>query len=801
MYKHLGTIVSRGWVLVILAWIALAVGMRYLAPSWDSVTHDGDLAYLPANMTSVRGAALQAEVFAGNRAKSQFVIVLARNEGPLTQNDLVLAESLAERFAPAGDHGLPILAVTSPGTEVLGKKLVSEDHQAALVVLASTDEFMATANIRALATLNAILDEARHAPDFPPGLELGVSGSAAIGGDMLASAKESIDNTELATVVILIVILLAVYRAPLLVIIPLTTIAISVAVALGVVALLTQAHQLAWLSWLDFKVFKTTRIFIIVILFGSGTDFCLFLIARYKEELERGLAKSDAVAAALSHVGEAIVGSALTTIFGLGTMVFADFGKFRNSGPAIALCLAVVLVACLTLAPAMLRAAGGWVFWPFGVRVRPRNSTDDDTIGGPSEATDSRFWQWVSHQIIARPGLILIASVALLSPLAYAGLSVPISYDLLGELDANRSSVRGTRMLRGHFPPGEIGPITVLAFKEGADFESRDGKKLIGDLTESLYKIDPDAIKSVRSLTQPLGDPPQYHSILTMRGLRKQTVREHPLARATYVGQSGDLAGQVTRLDVISKYDPFSPAAADLLTRIDIELDALSKSPESPWYGADFNYVGTTAGTRDLKEVTTSDQWLIQQLVVIAVYAILLIILRRPLVCGYLILSVVFSYLVTIGATKLVFAWLYPGFDGLDWKVPLFLFVILIAVGEDYNIYLLTRVVEEQRRYGLVEGLRVAVVRTGGIITSCGVIMAGTFISMMTGTLRGMLELGFALSLGVMLDTVVVRPVLVPAFLALLYRLSPGRQDNLPISPPRDEAEPAAEAYAGERLT
>jgi putative drug exporter of the RND superfamily len=324
-------------------------------------------------------------------------------------------------------------------------------------------------------------------------------------------------------------------------------------------------------------------------------------------------------------------------------------------------------------------------------------------------------------------------------------------------------------MAKRHFPAGEMSPVTILALKQDGQFDMPAGEREIAKLTKILTTID--GVESVRSIAEPTGTRPGYFQPFRLKGLNKLAARKHRITKANYVTQAPGLVGDVARFDLVLRYDPFSLQAIDLLNEIDARLSRLSKREGSSWHQANFEFLGTTVGIRDLKAVTSSDQTLIQQLVVISVLAVLLVILRRPLICLYLIASVLLSYYVTIGATELVFQTIYGStFHGLDWKVPIFLFVILIAVGEDYNIYLCTRVFEEQRRHGPIEGLRLAVSRTGGIITSCGVIMAGTFVSMMTGTLRGMMELGFALSLGVMLDTCIVRPILVPAFLALLER-------------------------------
>ena len=906
MFASLANFVSRHWLLVISFWLTLAIALYAIAPRWDDVTHDGDLAYLPAEMPTAVAEELLTRAFPNERAKSQIVIVAAREGEELLTRDLAVATDLARRFhalegaarfedakrlarqadeqtdaadterlrklseaaledaqaaldeaallddelyqywegesetlpatgplpqprlaaiyfnralvaeyqdkkaqaeedrqraiylrpelavrgpTPIPDEAanLPLLDVWTWYDDVFGKKLASEDNQARLVVLQLSNEFMATDNVRVLELVEAeIAPVLRYLPQVTtPGLQIGLSGSAAVGGDMLRAAANSIRHTELVTVLLVVLILILVYRSPLLVLVPLITILVSLYSATSVVALLTQLGKVPGFEWWEMKVFTTTKIFIVVILFGAGTDYCLFLIARYREEIGTGQDYAGATVGALSGVGDALAASALTTILGLATMYFADFGKFRYSGPVIGLCLAITLMACMTLTPALLRAFGRTLFWPGRAVAAPDpNST----------RLSRRLWERLARWIVTYPATILAVSFLLLVPWAVYGWQQVdnVTYDFLRALPTTSPSRRGAELLRTHFPIGESGPLTVVVWKEEGDFASRDARREIAALSDALHI---DGVRTVRSIADPLGDhqPGEYVGFAV--GLR--AMRAHPRTEQIFLAQTPELAGQVMRVDVVLEDDPFSSAARDTLRQVDTVLKTLSEDPESFWHQATFAYSGTTAGVRDLRAVTQSDNRRIQILVVLAVLAVLLIILRRPFVSLYMIVSVLFSYYVTIGMVVFILSWgLGSDFQGLDWKLPLFLFVILVAVGEDYNVYLATRVFEEQQRLGPFAGLRRAIVCTGGIITSCGVIMAGTFASMTSGTwgyvmpdfiplsqtlfanagvLRGIVEMGFALSLGVMLDTFVVRPILVPAFLALLCRWQTAR--------------------------
>jgi RND superfamily putative drug exporter len=351
-----------------------------------------------------------------------------------------------------------------------------------------------------------------------------------------------------------------------------------------------------------------------------------------------------------------------------------------------------------------------------------------------------------------------------------------LSYDFVGNLPANAPSVIGTQALEEHFPAGLMGPTTVLVVNPRIDFRSAKGRELIEQLTEQLQKRKAElGLADLRSLTAPLGITEgarrAFAGTFAGMSLSKEAIDEAMQRESLdrYVTDFGERAKIGTRLDLIFEGDPFSRSTVAELQQVEKIVQA--SLPPGLKEGSQLCFSGPTASIRDLNEVIERDRTRIDLLVVASVFVILVLLLRTVLVSLYLILTVLVSYFATLGLTFVVFWLVNPhGFSGIDWKVAIFLFTILIAVGEDYNIFLMTRIHEEQQRYGPFRGITEALARTGPIISSCGLIMAGTFSSLLlAGSLNEMKQLGFALAFGVLLDTFVVRPILVPAFLVMLH--------------------------------
>ena len=520
----------------------------------------------------------------------------------------------------------------------------------------------------------------------------------------------------------------------------------------------------------------------------------MFLISRYKEELENGHNTQTALANSVGSVGGALTASAATVMCGLGLMVIAEFAKVRYSGPGIALSLAVALLASLTLTPAFLSLLGRFVFWP---ALPPAPSREIIFLKHQGDQKTG-LWSWISHFVARRPGFVLVCSIFLLMPFAYIGFHVQPDYRATSQLSQTTQSLQGMEALKRHFPAGETGPLTVL-LTSSKEWDSETGMLEIAHLSRGFQKLD--NVHEVRSLTQPLGTPltdvgnePNGVDFLIgllaaiqpdlVDGIKEEARRasaKHYLS--TIPAEEDQKPRHVTRIDVILKTDPYAPESVDTMKQIQAWVEKeLPRTTLMPPEDLQAETCGVMVSAADLANVTESDRLKVNTLIAIGIFFILLIIVRRPALAAYLLVTVLFGYFATLGATVLVGAVWNNGqpLEMLDWRVMFFLFTILIAVGEDYNILLVSRAVQEEKRHGPLEGMRRALARTGGTITSCGLIMAGTFATLMLANLNTLLQIGFSLAFGVLLDTFIIRPFLVPAFIMLFH------------SEPTEKAKPTA---------
>jgi RND superfamily putative drug exporter len=784
MFKNLGRWTATHPWLICLAWLIVAGVVGLAAPKWDDRAADDDIRFLPARCDSVKGHQLLEQAFPQDVFASRLILAVERSATPLTANDFALVDGLAADLQKLrqDDPSLHIARICTHRDPILGKRLLSADGRCTLIQVSLGTPYLA---VQTRTTVDAI--EARLRPRIAAAVDapaIHFSGPAGIGRDLIAASANCLESTTVATILLVVVILLLVHRSPVLALIPLATIAASVWVALKILALCTLIP--------GFVMVNISQIFAVVMLYGAGTDYCLFLISRYREELERGRDWSAALVRSVSGVGGALAASAATVICGLGLMGLAEFAKVRCGGPAIAISLAVALTASLTLTPALLRLLGPLAFWP--ARRVGRATLDPPrppvglaplaqraTLDPPYRSRN--IWDKISRRVVAHPVLTWTSAVLVLLPLAILGFGVKPNYRATSELTPSSDSVRGLAALQRHFTPGEVGPITVL-LESNTDWQSPAGQSILSYLSQGFGYLN--NVAEVRSLTQPLGSPvtefsdrlsglggarpasaEKKASLKTMwrsvvQGLTDQINRA---AGDFYVARlPGTTPRYVTRLDVVLRSDPFEQSSIDTLELIQLWLrEELPKHPGAAKVRAECQ--GITVNARDLAQVTESDRLRINSLVLAGIFLILLGLVRRPWLALYLLATVLFSYYASLGATTLLaHVWHGRPLGLVDWRVPFFLFTILVAVGEDYNILLVTRVLEERRRHGLVEGTRRALARTGGTITSCGLIMAGTFATLMLGGLSTLVQIGFALSFGVLIDTFVVRPFLVPPF-------------------------------------
>ena len=581
-----------------------------------------------------------------------------------------------------------------------------------------------------------------------------VTGPAGILADAIVVFQSFDFRVSAITIVLVLVILLAIYRSPLLALLPVVCVGVALTVAQSIAALLADNFELALNG-------QVTAI-MAVLMFGAGTDFTLFIVSRYREELPVRGSKFEAIAATIRAVGPSIASSAGTTVVAMMALVLALSGSLKTMGPMLAMAVAVMLVCALTLIPAVLVAMGRAAFWPIK-NIEPKDK-------------ETGVWNRVGALIARRPGALLTVTVVAMVALATGLFEFTPRFSFVESFPDSAESKMGFETLRSAYPPGQLAPTRVYVSKEGVSV--LDHLQAIEDLSAALAE-DP-LVDSVTSITRPLGEPllVDIGDVQPLVAMLPDDPSEVGALMAMLPPEQARLAGAflagrrlvstdrtTAKLEVVLNKEPYDIEAMDAVPRF--RETARNAVNESSLNGATVLVGGETASNYDGRAVTIRDFRVIAPIVIAAIWIILAILLGSFVAPTYLVLSVILSFAAALGVSVLVFEYIF-GHDGMAFDTIPFIFVFLIALGADYNIYIMSRVREETRNRGLVEGTRYAITRTGSVITSAGIILAGTFSVLTTFPLLDLFQLGFTVMLGILLDTFVVRAIMVPAIVMKL---------------------------------
>ena len=477
MFDRLGRLVLRLRFVFLAGWIGAAGFFAIFGPPLAQVGSADETSFLPKNAESLAARNVVAAAFPNDAAPSTALIVFAR-PGGLTDADRAAVESLRAWFDGASRPEGTLHYVTAEGSPSLASMLRSPDG---VVELARVDlnspSFLPQAN----AAVDAIRAHLAGAGVLPSGLSAQVTGQAGIGRDYLGAIRDGTDRTTLVTILLVLVVLVLIYRAPLAAMIPLATIGCAFLVSRGVLGFLAQG------GW---KLSSVLDSFIVVLVFGVGTDYTIFLISRFREELGRN-SRDDAVRTTVSRIGSVIAASAATVIVGLSSMIVASFGMIQTTGPALAIAIFVTLLAGLTLTPSLLAIFGRRLFWPLHEQTR---ETGPEGHG---------FWAALASRITARPGLV---SAVVLIGLAMPLLALPQlkqNFNVLQELPAGAESRLGFQTLSQHLAEGQLMPLNVLVQVPGGDLAGPGALVRIGQLEGQIAALP--GVQSVSSIVDPTG--------------------------------------------------------------------------------------------------------------------------------------------------------------------------------------------------------------------------------------------------------------------------------------------------------
>lgn len=756
MFQTLGQWIARrpGWL--ILAWAAMVVAGATWATRERQKPAPDIGSFLPHGHPVNVAAELTRQAFPKLDSRSQIVAVAYRPSG-LTSEDFNWLGRVADAVEKQMER-----ETLSPAVAFLRHRLVSRDGQAGMLIVGLPNNFISAAAAQSVSQFESILEKLPR----PAGLTIEITGTAGIGRDYGLATQRALHRTTWVTIVAVLAILVLVYRSPVGALVPLVSIGASVYLALVLLAILSQ------LGW---NISSMEHIFAVVLIFGMGVDFALFWIARYREELQMGSDFNASAVSATRLAGPAILVSAATTICGLTTLLATDLTPTQSAGKILSIVLTVALLAALTLSPAMARLLGRALFWPIGFEGRA-------TLG------EKNIWPRIAGFVTQRPMAILVAGVLALGVPAIISARIEPRFDSLSELPPGSSSLRGFNIANAHFQKGELYSNNVLLrFDEPRSVVelyriSQNVAQQIAAVpgVHDVYSLDAPVGRTQAGATANIGAAVAWLSqamsseagesgvagkLLSRMPMSRQIQETGEFIRTFYLSNKPVLL----RFEILIDSLPFSPEAMVLMGRIEEVAARAANEKIASGSRPEMFVTGPTPYILGIRDITSRDQIRVKALASLVIAFIVFALIRDLPLTLFMLAATWLTYGAAIAGSEAFFIWVM-GESGLDWKVRLIVFVIIVAVGQDYNIFLVSRLFQEPAELTDAEAARRAIVRTGSVISNCGLIMAATLGSLWVGQLGLLRQVGFALALGILLDTFFVRPLLLPSFFLAFHR-------------------------------
>jgi putative drug exporter of the RND superfamily len=731
-FAALGRFVVRFRYAIIVGWILFGGFCLVALPTLSSVVKTQQSDFLPSNSPSRKAQNLELQfTLQGNELASLTLVAVARN-GPLTPQDHSAITQFEDQIRRL------------PHVQSVQDLSISPDGRARQA------EILAAVPTIGGGTADTLIKQIRAAfAQAPPGMAYHLTGDLALNYDEKQQASKAASTAQSLSILVIIVLLLLAFRALLAPVVTLITAGAALVISGPIIAESTRLHV---------PVSSITEGVLIVLLLGAGTDYCVFLVSRMREEIGKGLTPRDAVSRGIATVGESISFSAFTVMAALMTLLLAEFGIYQSLGPPLAIGIAVMLVAGLTLLPALLAIFGRAVFWP----NRP-TATKQHRDG---------LWARTAGRAIAYPWATLIVGILVFGSLALGIIGAPTTGGFTASAPSGTDSARGQQALIAHFPTASANPeLAIFAFHSFLWLDATPVAAAQRQLASNPV---------FRSVVGPFGagglTPPAIARLYNMLGppqalppQKAPGVGVRPTTYNAYRSLSQFFAanGRAVQFYTTPRHNNVNSSTA--LNAVPSLRAATTKTAQrvGAW---DNGVFGVLPIAYDISNTSSNDLNRVIPIVAVLIAILLAVVLRSLVAPVYLVVSVVLSYLATLGLAATIFVHLGSQ-TNLDFVLPFVVFTFLMALGSDYNILVMSRIREEAKSLPIATAVKRAIGATGTTVTTAGLILAGTFASFgVAGTDEQSKQIGYGIAAGILMDTFLVRTLLVPSIVVLLGR-------------------------------